>query len=166
MPLTKEKLSDRAINSNKLILCEGEDEYDLLVMLRDESGLSDIDVKIATAKGRSNIERRWELIQKQANASKITTLAIIFDSEQDPVASNQWAEQFVAKYQTSILKVIVHQLPSSTLAGSIETLIRSGLEKSSLGFDCATQWEACVQANEATAFSLKAKQDKAWLRFG
>ena len=164
MRSTKEKLADRPINSTRLILCEGEDECDLLIMLRDEQGLSEAAVEIKTTKGRDNIENKWSLIKNQANASGITYLAIVFDSEENPAASKQWAEQFVIKHQTVSLKVACFQLPAIDQSGSIESLIRSGIAPTSVGFDCATQWEACVQSKPDTAFKLKAKLDKAWLQ--
>ena len=57
MPTTS---NERAIHASTVIVCEGEDEYDILKCLRTKRGWTDRDVELQNAKGRTNIRYRIE----------------------------------------------------------------------------------------------------------
>lgn len=161
-----EKLRNRAIESTHLMVCEGADEYDLLVMLRKERGWGEEQVEIVNADGRDKLETKLVDALKQSGRPGITIthVGLIFDSEEDPEKSQRWAAELARKFQLQGLQIQLFQLPGSTQAGSLETLIRRHISTASAGFACATQWEACVQLDAETSFDLQAKRDKAWLQ--
>ena len=155
---------NRPINSTRLILCEGLDEYELFTLLREERGLTDLNIEIASAEGRESFASKWADIRRQSGGLKISDVTLVFDSEDNAQATQQKMNQFVQKHQSSSLRFRLCQLPSATEAGCLETLIRQSIPSDSRGFDCATRWETCIQDNPAIAFGLQAKRDKAWLQ--
>ena len=152
------------IESSKLILCEGEDECDILTLFRTEQKKSKIDIEIISAGGRDKIDNKLLDLRAGSGGPMIKSVYLMIDSEEDASATQKFAAGFVLKHQTETLKIHVFQLPSATENGSIETLIRQGIVETSIGYDCAMQWEKCVQSDAKTTFDLKAKLDKAWLQ--
>ena len=154
----------RQIQAKRLILCEGADECDFFLMLRKEQGLTENDIEIINAEGNTNFDTEWLDLRAQSGGNEIQQLFLVLDSEEDASATQKFAAGFALKHQTETLKIQVFQLPSATENGSIETLIRQGIVETSIGYDCAMQWEKCVQSNTNSAYDIKAKLDKAWLQ--
>ena len=159
-----QKSNNRQINSQRLILCEGEDEKRLLSMLRRARALDESDVEIVSAAGDKNFENKWRDVRAQSGGSDIRYVALVFDSEDDPQGAQQWASDFVATHKNANLQFAVFQLPANDQQVALDTLIRQAIAPTSVGYACATQWEACVQADETTQFGTTARKDKAWLQ--
>lgn len=158
------KTEDRAINAKALILCEGRDERDILVRLRDAMGLKEDRVEVRSADGKDKIERMWEKLRLGSGGPSVNYLMLVLDSEDSAQQTQSWVQDFKSKHASESLRVEATQLPSGDEPGSVETAIRGGIPSTSPGHACATQWEACVQANPETKFANQARLDKAWLQ--
>ena len=73
MPTTS---NERAIHASTVIVCEGEDEYDILECLRSKRGWTDRDVELQNAKGR---DKHPASDRRYPGASRINPSSVMHD---------------------------------------------------------------------------------------
>ncbi len=156
-------LGDRKINAPIVLICEGEDEQDILIWLRTARGLTESDIEIYSAKGRTNFLTFLQDVQSWSGFSQVRKVAVVGDSEENPAQS----KVFLASLGDALRKGIQYipiQLPSEVATGSLESLVVQHISGASGGYQCAQEWERCVLASPIKAFNTEAQQKKAWLQ--
>ena len=74
-------LKDRALQSARVLVCEGADEYDIFTLLREKRGLKKSDIEFIDAKGRVNIKETIDLMFDESGGSGIRIAGVVLDSE-------------------------------------------------------------------------------------
>lgn len=155
---------NRPLESVRLLVCEGADEFDLLTLLRNERGLGESDLEIVNAGGRQNLLDTVDDQFYRSGGSAIRLLGLVLDSEDDL----QDTQRLVAAIRATVgtrATLVVYQLPDESTPGALETLIRQAIAAQSPGAACANQWEACQKAELADGVhKTQAQRDKAWLQ--
>jgi hypothetical protein len=157
--MASSSLNDRALQSARVLVCEGADEYDIFTLLREKRGLKKSDIELIDAKGRINIKETVDLMFDESGGSGIRIAGVVLDSEDNLTDT----DKLLSELQTTInnrARFISYQLPDKEKLGALETLIRRAIPSESAGAACANQWEACIQNNDQT----QAQKDKAWLQ--
>lgn len=158
---SKKTLIDRPLQSPRIIVCEGADEYDILSLLQTEKELTETDVEILDAKGRDELLHRVDDAFFAAGGSDIRLIGLVLDTEDDLSA----CQTLICSLKEKIgdrARVLVYQLPDEKTLGAIETMIRQQIAPDSVGAVCASNWEQCMASTYAT--STQAQRDKAWLQ--
>ena len=157
-------LKNRPLESARILVCEGSDEFDLFTLLRNERGLGESDLEVVDAGGRQNLLETVDDQFYRSGGSAIRLIGLVLDSEDDLQDTQSLLHAIRAKVGLRA-QLMSSQLPDATTPGALETLIRQAIPKKSPGATCANQWEACLQP-ELTAQGQKtqAQKDKAWLQ--
>jgi hypothetical protein len=157
-------LKHRPLESARILVCEGSDEYDLFTLLRNERGLGESDIEIVDACGRQNLLKTIDDQFYRSGGSAIRLMGAVLDSEDDLQETQRLVEDIRVQVGTRA-RWIHCQLPDVTSPGALETLIRQAIPAQSPGAACANQWEACLQAQLAAQDGkTQAQKDKAWLQ--
>ncbi|MDO9482141.1 MAG: hypothetical protein Q8K34_01325 [Hydrogenophaga sp.] len=161
------KLQNRPLESPRIIVCEGADEADILILLRNEIKKTEADVEIVNAEGRQHLVAFCGDQLKSSGGSDIRLMAVVLDNEDD-LAQTQ---TLMANIRTEVGKrseLKFYCLPSNDQTGALETLIRDAIPAHSPGHACATQWAQCVESDTGIPPShqktTQAQRDKAWLQ--
>ena len=153
-------LNDRALQSARVLVCEGADEYDIFTLLREKRGLKKSDIELIDAKGRINIKETIDLMFDESGGSSIRIAGVILDSEDNLTDTEELLSEIKTLVNNNNKRFVSYQLPDKEKLGALETLIRRAIPSDSAGAACANQWEACIQNNDQT----QAQKDKAWLQ--
>lgn len=154
------KTVNRPLQSRRIIICEGADEYDILSWLRSRRGLGESDVEIMNAQGRNNLNPLLGDLRFMSGGSDLELVAVVMDAEEQSRQDTLLKESLMAIAQEQRFQVLIHILPDESSAGSLETLIRRHADASALAFSCADKWEACIQSSQERG--TRAQADKAW----
>lgn len=153
-------LNDRALQSARVLVCEGADEYDIFTLLREKRGLKKSDIELIDAKGRINIKETIDLMFDESGGSSIRIAGVILDSEDNLTDTEELLSEIKTLVNNNNKRFVSYQLPDKEKLGALETLIRRAIPSESAGAACANQWEACIQNDDQT----QAQKDKAWLQ--
>ena len=154
------KISDRPIQSPRVVVCEGTDEFDILKWIRKQQGLSENDVEILDAKGRANLPGLVDDLRSSSGGSGIKLVAVVLDAEERSASDQALIQHLVELAQKHGFLHVVHVLPDTDSSGALETLVRRCVDMSNSAATCADAWEACLTpSNEKRT---KAQRDKAW----
>ena len=167
MPTTS---NERAIHASTVIVCEGEDEYDILECLRSKRGWTDRDVELQNAKGRTNIRYRIVDILTMSGHENIQRLVVVLDSEDNLQETQRMVqgiqeilEQEQQKHQQTI-EFTVEQFPDPQTPGALETWIKTKIPAESQGVACANCWSQCIASPGASRINPSSvMHDKLWL---
>lgn len=154
------KTSDRPLQSARVIICEGSDEFDILGWIRAQRGLSEDDIEILDAKGRSNLSTLLGDLRYLSGGSDVELVVVVLDAEERSGADQALLQRLGAIAQDQGFGYLPHVLPNPESAGALETLVRMHVDADAPASTCADAWEACL--SPAVAARTKAQQDKAW----
>lgn len=154
------KIADRPLQSRRIIVCEGADEYDILSWLRSKRELDESDVEIMNAQGRNNLNPLLGDVRFMSGGSDLALVAVVMDAEEQSRQDKLLMESLMAIAQEQQFQVLIHILPDESTAGSLETLIRRHADSNALASSCADKWEACIQSSQERV--TRAQADKAW----
>ena len=163
MPTTS---NERAIHASTVIVCEGEDEYDILECLRTKRGWTESDVELQNAKGRGNIRHRIEDVLTMSGHETIQRMVVVLDSEdnlQDTQRMLQGIQEILEQQQQTI-EFTVEQFPDPQKPGALETWIKTEIPAESQGAACANCWSQCIANAKASHIKPSTvMHDKLWL---
>ena len=92
------KLQNRPLESPRVIVCEGADEADILILLRREIQKTEADVEIVNAEGRQHLVAFCGDQLKASGGSSIRLMAVVLDSEDDL----QQTQALIASIRTQV----------------------------------------------------------------
>ena len=156
----REKMKREPLQSKRVILCEGADEYDLLMWLRDEKKLTQKDVEILDAKGRDNLPTRLKDLRYESGGSDVQLVCVVLDAEERQGRDEALINDLKTQANAANLQLMIEELPNSTDTGSMETLVRNGCDANTQAYQCADQWEQCL--SKVDDARTQAQKDKAW----
>lgn len=161
------KLQNRPLESPRVIVCEGADEADILILLRSEIKKTEADIEIVNAEGRQHLVAFCGDQLRSSGGSDIRLMAVVLDNEDDLAQTQTLMANIRAEVgKRSELKF--YCLPRHDQTGALETLIRDAIPAHSPGHACATQWAQCVESDTdippSHQKSTQAQRDKAWLQ--
>lgn len=154
------KIADRPLQSPRVILCEGSDEYDVLNWIRDQRGLAETDVELVDAKGRTNLKTVLDDLRSFAGGSGVKNVGVVLDAEEKSAGDNALQDGLHAVAEARGFDMSLHVLPDGESAGAFETLVRRHTDVDALAVACANAWELCTAAN--AEHRTTAQKDKAW----
>ena len=156
----REKMKREPLQSKRVILCEGTDEYDLLMWLRDDKKWIPEDVEILNAKGRDNLPTRLKDLRYESGGSDVQLVCVVLDAEERQGLDEALINDLKAQANAAKLQLMIEELPNSTDTGSMETLVRNGCDANTQAYQCADQWEQCL--SKVDDARTQAQKDKAW----
>lgn len=154
------KIADRPLQSPRVLLCEGSDEYDVLRWIRDQRGLTEADVELVDAKGRANLKTVLDDLRSFAGGSGVKHVGVVLDAEEKSAGDNALQDGLNVVAEAHGFDVSLHVLPDGGSAGAFETLVRrhAGLDTPAVA--CANAWELCTA--DRAEHRTTAQKDKAW----
>jgi hypothetical protein len=161
MSEASKKTSDRPLQCARVILCEGADEYEILVKLREEKKLTEADIEIQNAGGRTNLEQKLDDLRYQTGGAGVRLVCVVLDAEDRKPREVRIKNGLMDIADKHGWKLRLFELPNDKDAGGLETLVRLTVDGSTQQAQCANNWEQClggVQTNRT-----QANKDKAWL---
>ncbi len=154
------KIADRPLQSSRVIVCEGSDEYDLLKWIRQRRKLTENAVELINAEGRTKLETVLDDLRFQSGGSDVKLVGVVLDAEEKSAADRALLEGLSQVAQARCFELFVHVLPGGDSAGALETLVRRHVEVDTAAVACANAWELCTAAN--AGHRTTAQKDKAW----
>lgn len=155
------KTADRALQSPRVIVCEGADEFDVLCWVRTQKrGLTESDVELIDAKGRANLKTMLDDLRSLSGGSDVKLVAVVLDAEERSAADQSLLDDLQTVAQTRGFVLSVHVLPDNDTPGALETLVRKHADRAAPSASCANAWEACMAAT--AVHRTTAQKDKAW----
>lgn len=154
------KTADRPLQSPRVIVCEGADEYDILLWIRHQRGLGDDAVELIDAKGRTRLPTVLGDLRFQSGGSGVQLVTVVMDAEEQSASDRVLVEQLEAIARAQGFAYLSHVLPDARSAGALETLIRRHADTSVAASSCADDWERCLSPSVETR--TVAQKDKAW----
>lgn len=158
MASTIQKLADRSIQSSRVILCEGADEFDVLMGVRARRSLSDSDVEILNAEGRTKLLALLGDLRYVSGGSLVKLVSVVLDAEDQGGRDKTLMEALTTVAEQAGFQMQLHVLPDADSPGSFESLIRRAAAGQSPEADCTDAWAGCVDMTGWTT----AQKDKAW----
>ena len=156
------KIADRPLQSACVIVCEGDDEFDILDWIRGKRGLSEADVEIRNAKGRTNLENVLSDLRSESGGTGVELVAVVLDAEDRSSADQALLQGLAAIAQVQNFRYLQHVLPDDSSTGALETLVRRHADANASASSCANAWESCLTLGVDAR--TQAKKDKAWGR--
>lgn len=168
MAKTIQRTANRPLQSPRVILCEGADEYDILCWLRAQRGLGEPDVEIQNAEGRGNLLHSLGDLRYQSGGGDVRLVLVVLDSEDCAQADQQLLRDLKLPDAEQPFRVITRVLPNEGTPGALESLVRRCVDQKAAAFACADAWEACQAQSEVAcrtedACRTQAQKDKAWV---
>lgn len=160
MDKENQSVQDRPLQSARVILCEGADEYDILVWLREQKKLSEADVEIQNAKGRTKLLQALGDLRYQSGGSDVRLVYVVLDAEERTASDQKLLADLQAEASNFEFVLEIVELPGTARAGSVETLARDALDATSKPYQCAETWAQCLSLSGDTR--TQAQKDKAW----
>lgn len=154
------KTANRPLQSPRVILCEGSDEFDILFWLRSQRGLGDESVELIDAKGRSRLQTALGDLRFQSGGSDVKLVAVVLDAEERSEADLALPQTLRDAAEQEGFDFMAFKLPDSDSPGALETLVRRHADRTATAFTCSDAWEACL--TPAIDARTKAQKDKAW----
>lgn len=154
------KTADRPLQSSRVIVCEGADEFDVLAWIRTQRGLTEDAVELVNAEGRANLRTVLDDLRFQSGGSNVKLVGVVLDAEERSAADNALLASLYAVALAHAFDLSVHVLPDNDSSGALETLVRRHADVNAPAFDCANRWEACSAATAEQRTT--AQKDKAW----
>lgn len=149
-------------NRKAFLIVEGNDEKLVCERLAIARGFS---IEPHNAQGRDACQKVFEGLIAATGFSQLTTIGLMLDSEDDPVACTQKMADHHAFLKLKGFKGNWHtfQSPDAKSAGSLETLLLRTLSPENKLLQCARSFSNCVvESGEGKLFST-AKLDTAAL---
>jgi len=154
------KTADRPLQSARVIVCEGADEFDVLTWIRTRRQMSESDFELIDANGRTNLTTVLGDLRYQSGGSGVKLVAVVLDAEERAPADLDLHEGLQAIAQDNSFLLALHVLPDSNSSGALETLVRRHVDVDAPAVSCADAWEACLAPTAADWTT--AQKDKAW----
>ncbi len=154
------KIADRPLQSPRVIVCEGSDEYDVLNWIRKHRKLTEDVVELINAEGRTKLKTVLDDLRFQSGGSAVKLVGVVLDAEEKSPADRALLEGLSTVAQARGFELSVHVLPDRDSAGALETLVRRHAVVETPAVACANAWEACTAAN--AEHRTTAQKDKAW----
>lgn len=154
------KLADRPLQSTRVIVCEGSDEYDLLNWIRQQRKLTEDVVELVNAEGRTRLTTVLDDLRFQSGGSAVKLVSVVLDAEERSVADRTLLDGLSAVAQSRGFELSVHVLPDNDSAGALETLVRRHVGIEAPAVACANAWELCTAG--IAEHRTTAQKDKAW----
>lgn len=154
------KIADRPLQSRRIIICEGADEYDILFWLRSKRELGESDVEIMNAQGRNNLNPLLGDVRFMSGGSDLELVAVVLDAEEQSSKDKSLVDNLKATAQAQQIQFLIKILPDAITPGSLETLVRRHADGNVHASNCADKWEACIQSSQE--WVTRAQADKAW----
>lgn len=154
------KIADRPLQSARVMICEGADEFDVLIWIRKQRGLSENDVEILDAKGRANLKDLLGDLRSSSGGSGIKLVALVLDAEERSPSDQALIQRLGEIAQMQGFQYFLHVLPDADSPGALETLVRSCVDTGNSAASCADAWENCL--TPSLEKRTKAQRDKAW----
>ena len=155
-----QKTEDRPLQSSRVILCEGADEYDIFIWLRENQNLTEFDVEIVDAKGRTNLVSRLGDLPYESGGSNVTLVCVVLDAEERTGNDKKLLKDLENKANEVKLKILCIELPDTQNSGALETLVHTAADNNSKPYQCADAWAKCI--DEDSGLKTQAQKDKAW----
>lgn len=154
------KTADRPLQSPRVIVCEGRDEFDILSWIRAGRELSEDDVEILDAKGRANLPTLLGDLRFLSGGSDVELVAVILDAEERSTSDQALLQKLETIAQDQGFSYLSHVLPDADSAGALETLVRRHADAGAPASSCADAWETCLTPSAEARTT--AQKDKAW----
>lgn len=156
-----QKTADRPLQSARVIVCEGADEFDVLAWIRTRRGMAENDFELIDAKGRANLATVLGDLRYLSGGSEVKLVAVVLDAEDKAVSDLALIDGLRAIAQDNSFSLALHVLPDSNSSGALETLVRRHVQDGSPEVSCADAWESCL-AQTVGGLRTTAQKDKAW----
>lgn len=160
MPAKLPKTSDRPLQSPRVIVCEGRDEFDILGWIRAKRRLSEDDFEILDAKGRTKLPTLLGDLRYLSGGSRVELVAVVLDAEERSPSDQALIQRLGEIAQMQGFQYFLHVLPDADSPGALETLVRSCVDTGNSAASCADAWENCL--TPSLEKRTKAQRDKAW----
>lgn len=154
------KIADRPLQSPRVIVCEGSDEYDVLNWIRQQRKLTEGVVELINADGRTRLKTVLDDLRFQSGGSAVKLVGVVLDAEEKSAADRALLEGLEAVAEARGFDLSVHVLPDRDSAGALETLVRRHADQDTPAVGCANAWELCAAEN--AEHRTTAQKDKAW----
>ncbi|MFW2355977.1 DUF3226 domain-containing protein [Hydrogenophaga sp.] len=154
------KIADRPLQSPRVIVCEGSDEYDVLNWIRQRRKLTEEAVELINAEGRTKLKTVLDDLRFQSGGSAVKLVGVVLDAEEKSAADKALLDGLSSVAQAHGFGLSVHVLPDSDSAGALETLVRRHADVQTPAVACANAWELCTAEN--AEHRTTAQKDKAW----
>lgn len=154
------RTADRPLQSSRVIVCEGADEYDILNWIRRQRGLGEDAVELINAKGRTQLPTVLGDLRFLSGGSGVQLVAVVLDAEEQSASDKVLLEQLEDIARAQGFAYLSHVLPDTQSAGALETLVRRHADATAAASSCANDWERCLSPSVETR--TVAQKDKAW----
>jgi hypothetical protein len=155
-----QKTADRPLQSPRVIVCEGRDEFEILGWIRERRGLGEGDVEILDAKGRTNLPILLGDLRFLSGGSDVKLVAVVLDAEELGASDQALLQELATIAQDHLFDYLTRVLPDPDSVGALETLVRRHVSAGDVASGCADAWESCL-ATTSTSWTA-AQKDKAW----
>jgi hypothetical protein len=160
MAKENQSVQDRPLQSARVILCEGADEYDILVWLREQRKLCEADVEIQNVNGRTKLLKGLGDLRYQSGGSDVRLVYVVLDAEERAGNDQKLLIDLQAEATKFAFTLEIFELPDTVRTGSMETLARDALDTTSKPYQCAEAWHHCLSSSSDAR--TQAQKDKAW----
>ena len=160
MVLRLRKIADRPLQSPRVIICEGADEFGIFSWLRSERGLGEDRIELIDAKGRTNLATTLDDLRFQSGGTEVQLVAIVLDAEERRPSDLALLTELDDVAKQRGFKHLVFLLPDEDTQGSLETLVRRSADPAEAAAICAESWAECLSIESDTR--TQAQKDKAW----
>ncbi|GLS14159.1 DUF3226 domain-containing protein [Hydrogenophaga electricum] len=160
MAFKLQKTADRPLQSSRVIVCEGRDEFEILGWIREQRGLGEGDVELLDAKGRSNLPILLGDLRFLSGGSDVQLVAVVLDAEEQGASDLALLRELPTIAQQHRFAYLQRVLPDPDSVGALETLVRRYANVGDAASFCANAWETCL-APTSTPWTT-AQKDKAW----
>lgn len=160
MAFKLQKTADRPLQSPRVIVCEGRDEFEILGWIRERRGLGEGDVEILDAKGRSNLPILLGDLRFLSGGSDVQLVAVVLDAEEQGASDLALLRELSTIAQQHGFAYLPRVLPDPDSVGALETLVRRHVNVGDAASSCADAWETCLAPTSASWTT--AQKDKAW----
>jgi hypothetical protein len=143
-----------------VLIVEGQDEHDVVQHLQRLHGIAGL--RIEVLQGRGDLITRVKQVAFDSTYRNVSTVGIVFDSEDDPLATRlelQYAVDYLSQLPKHSKTAHVLQLPAQDQPGSFEALCLQAIATNDGVLKCCDQFLSCLEGT-GHKLSTQARKDK------